>query len=120
MSYLLLEYPKCTTCIRAKKWLNEHEIEIEARHIALDNPTAEELKKWIKQSGMPIKRLFNTSGLVYKSMKLKDKLPTMSEEEQIQLLATNGMLVKRPIVIGEQVVLVGFKIDEWERILLNR
>lgn len=114
MNYLFLEYPTCSTCQKAKKWLNENGIEYTDRHIVEQNPTAEELKEWMKRSGLPLKKFFNTSGLVYKSMELKDKLPSMSEEEQISLLATNGKLVKRPLVIGDNVVLVGFKAEEWK------
>lgn len=114
MNYLFLEYPACSTCQKAKKWLNENGIEYTDRHIVEQNPTAEELKEWMKRSGLPLKKFFNTSGLVYKSMELKDKLPSMSEEEQISLLATNGKLVKRPLVIGDNVVLVGFKAEEWK------
>ena len=106
-------YPKCTTCQKAKKWLDDNKIEYELRDIKEDNPTLEELTAWYKQSGLPLKKFFNTSGLLYKSMELKDKLPTMSEEEQLKLLASDGMLVKRPIVIGEDFVLVGFKENEW-------
>ena len=106
-------YPKCTTCQKAKKWLDDNKIEYELRDIKEDNPTLEELTAWYKQSGLPLKKFFNTSGLLYKSMELKDKLPTMSDEEQIKLLATDGMLVKRPLVIGEDFVLVGFKESEW-------
>lgn len=114
MNYLFLEYPACSTCQKAKKWLNENGIEYTDRHIVEQNPTAEELKEWVKRSGLPLKKFFNTSGLVYKSMELKDKLPSMSEKEQISLLATNGKLVKRPLVIGDNVVLVGFKAEEWK------
>lgn len=106
-------YPKCTTCQKAKKWLDDNKIEYELRDIKEDNPTLEELTAWYKQSGLPLKKFFNTSGLLYKSMELKDKLTTMSEEEQLKLLATDGMLVKRPLVIGEDFVLVGFKESEW-------
>ena len=106
-------YPKCTTCQKAKKWLDDNKIEYELRDIKEDNPTFEELTAWYKMSGLPLKKLFNTSGLLYKSMELKDKLPTMSEEEQLKLLATDGMLVKRPLVIGNNFVLVGFKESEW-------
>ncbi|MDD6915154.1 MAG: arsenate reductase family protein [Eubacteriales bacterium] len=106
-------YPKCTTCQKAKKWLDDNKIEYELRDIKEENPTLEELTAWYKQSGLPLKKFFNTSGLLYKSMELKDKLPTMSEEEQLKLLATDGMLVKRPLVIGEDFVLVGFKESEW-------
>lgn len=106
-------YPKCTTCQKAKKWLDDNKIEYELRDIKEENPSLEELTDWYKTSGLPLKRFFNTSGLLYKSMELKDKLPAMSEEEQLKLLATDGMLVKRPIVIGEGFVLVGFKESEW-------
>ena len=106
-------YPKCTTCQKAKKWLDDNKIEYELRDIKEDNPSFEELSVWYKVSGLPLKKFFNTSGLLYKSMELKDKLPTMSEEEQLKLLATEGMLVKRPLVIGEDFVLIGFKESEW-------
>ena len=106
-------YPKCTTCQKARKWLDDNKIEYELRDIKEDKPTLEELTAWYKQSGLPLKKFFNTSGLLYKSMELKDKLPTMSEEEQLKLLATDGMLVKRPLVIGDDFVLVGFKESEW-------
>ena len=106
-------YPKCTTCQKAKKWLDDNKIEYELRDIKKDNPTLEELTAWYKQSGLSLKKFFNTSGLLYKSMELKDKLTTMSEEEQLKLLATDGMLVKRPLLIGEDFVLVGFKESEW-------
>ena len=106
-------YPRCTTCQKAKKWLDDNKIQYELRDIKEDNPSFEELSAWYKQSGLPLKKFFNTSGLLYKSMELKDKLPTMSEEEQLKLLATDGMLVKRPLVIGEDFVLVGFKESEW-------
>lgn len=107
-------YPKCTTCQKAKKWLDDHNIEYTFRDIKEDNPSLEELTAWYKMSGLPLKKFFNTSGLLYKSLELKDKLPNMSEEEQLKLLATDGMLVKRPLVIGEDFVLVGFKENEWE------
>lgn len=110
---LFVCYPKCSTCQRAKKWLDEHNVEYTERHIVEDNPTYDEIKKWYKQSGLPIKRFFNTSGLLYKKMQLKDKLPTMSEEEQLELLSTDGMLVKRPILVSEDKILVGFKEAEW-------
>lgn len=106
-------YPKCSTCQKAKKWLDENKIEYAERHIVDDNPTYDELKKWYERSGLPLKRFFNTSGMLYKEMKLKDKLPDMSEDEQLQLLATNGMLVKRPLVVAEGFVLPGFKEKEW-------
>ena len=111
---LFICYPKCSTCQKAKKWLEEHNIEFTERHIMENNPTYEELKEWYGISGLPLKKFFNTSGLLYKAQKLKDKIPTMSEEEQLTLLATNGMLVKRPLVVGEDVVLVGFKEAEWK------
>ena len=106
-------YPKCTTCQKAKKWLDDNKIEYELRDIKVDNPSFEELSTWHKLSGLPLKKFFNTSGLLYKSMELKDKLPTMSKEDQLKLLATDGMLVKRPLVIDEDFVLVGFKESEW-------
>ena len=106
-------YPKCTTCQKAKKWLNENQIEYTERHIAEDNPSYDELKEWHRKSGLPLKKFFNTSGLLYKENNLKEKLPVMSEEEQLQLLATNGMLVKRPIIVDGDSVLVGFKEAEW-------
>ena len=106
-------YPKCTTCQKAKKWLNENQIEYTERHIAEDNPSYDELKEWYGKSELPLKKFFNTSGLLYKENNLKDKLPAMSEEEQLQLLSTNGMLVKRPIVVDGDNVLVGFKEVEW-------
>ena len=106
-------YPKCTTCQRAKKWLDDNKIEYELRDIKLDNPTLQELTEWYKKSGLPLKKFFNTSGLLYKSLDLKNKLPTMTGDEMLNLLATDGMLVKRPILIGEDLVLVGFKEAEW-------
>ena len=114
---LLLEYPKCSTCRKAKKWLDDRGISYEDRHIAEQNPNVQELKEWRERSGLPLKKFFNTSGMLYKEMKLKDKLAEMSEEEQLRLLATNGMLVKRPLVIGEDYVLVGFKEKEWETVI---
>lgn len=114
---LFLCYPRCSTCQKAKKWLEEHNIEFTERHIAEENPSIEELQAWYKQSGLPLKKFFNTSGLFYKELHLKEKLPLMSEEEQLRLLATNGMLVKRPIVISEDKVLVGFKENEWEEVV---
>ena len=110
---LFIHYPKCSTCQKAKKWLDEHNLVYTERHIVEENPQYAELKAWYQQSGLPLKKFFNTSGLLYKEMQLKDKLPTMSEEEQLQLLATNGMLVKRPIIVAEDIVLVGFKEAEW-------
>lgn len=116
MSVLFLEYPKCTTCKKAKAWLEANSVAFDDRHIVENNPTAEELKAWWEKSGLPLKKFFNTSGLLYKELKLKDKIPTMTEEEQIELLSTNGMLVKRPLIIGEDFVLVGFKEAEWEKL----
>jgi arsenate reductase len=118
MNVLFLEYPKCSTCKKAKKWLEEHQVAFTDRHIVEQNPTAEELKAWYEKSGLVLKKFFNTSGMIYRQEGLKDQLPNMSEEEQYQLLATNGMLVKRPLVIGEDFVLVGFKEKEWEETLL--
>ena len=106
-------YPKCTTCPKAKKWLEDNKIEYELRDIKENNPNFEELNKWYKMSDLPLKKFFNTSGVLYKSMGLKDKLTAMSEEEQLRLLATDGMLVKRPLLIGEDFVLIGFKEKEW-------
>ena len=110
---LFLCYPRCTTCQKAKKWLDENKIEYTERHIVENNPTYEELKAWYEKSGLPLKKFFNTSGLLYKEMQLKDKIPTMSEEEQLKLLATNGMLVKRPLLVLQDTVLVGFKEAQW-------
>ena len=114
---LFIEYPKCTTCQKAKKWLDERAISYQARHIKEDNPSFEELKSWHAMSGLPLKRFFNTSGLLYKTMNLKERLPDMTEEEQLKLLASNGMLVKRPILVKEGRVLVGFREAEWEKLL---
>jgi len=111
---LVLVYRKCSTCMKALKWLEEHNVEFMERPIKEENPTYEELKEWYAKSGLPLKKFFNTSGLIYKDMQLKEKLPTMTEEEQLQLLATNGMLVKRPLVVGDEFVLIGFKEKEWE------
>ena len=113
---LFLEYPPCSTCKKAKKWLEDHNIPYTARHIKEDNPTYEELKSWYEKSGLPLKKFFNTSGLLYKSLNLKEKLPTMTEEEQLRLLATDGMLVKRPIVVSDGIILTGFKEAEWEKL----
>ena len=110
-------YPKCSTCKKAENWLNAHAVKYTMRHIAEDNPSYEELKEWYEKSGLPLKRFFNTSGLLYKEMDLKNKLPSMSEDEQLRLLATNGMLVKRPMLISDEKVLVGFKETEWECLL---
>ena len=115
---LFVNYPKCSTCRKAKKWLDENNIEYESRHIIEDNPASSELREWWEISGLPLKRFFNTSGMKYRELKLKDKLPDMSEDEQLDLLATDGMLVKRPILVGDDVVLVGFKVKEWEEKLL--
>ena len=106
-------YPKCTTCQKAKKWLEDNKIEYEFRDIKLDNPTLSELKEWYKRSGLPLRKLFNTSGLLYKSFDLKNKLPTMTDDEMLKLLETDGMLVKRPLLVGDDFVLVGFKEAEW-------
>ncbi len=116
---LFLEYPPCSTCKKAKTWLDAHSIPYTARHIKEENPSYEELKTWYKASGLPLKKFFNTSGLLYNSLELKDKLPTMSEEEQLRLLATDGMLVKRPLVVLDNgTVLTGFREKEWETTLL--
>lgn len=111
---LFVEYPKCSTCKKAKKYLQTLGIEFEDRNIKEDNPTAEELSEWIARSDLDVKRFFNTSGLVYKAMELKDKLPGITNEEKIRILATDGMLVKRPILIGDDFVYVGFKEEQWE------
>ena len=111
---LFICYPKCTTCKKAQAWLDEQGKAYEFRDIKLENPSEEELRTWWKASGLPLKKFFNTSGLQYKALQLKDKLPTMSEEEQLALLATDGMLVKRPLLIGEDFVLTGFRQPEWE------
>lgn len=113
MRILFLEYPKCSTCKRAKAWLTENGVAFDDRHIVEDNPTAEELKAWWEKSGLPLKKFFNTSGMLYKSMQLKDKLPTMSDDEQLKLLATDGMLVKRPLIVSDDFVLTGFREKEW-------
>jgi len=114
---LILCYPKCTTCQKAKKWLDDNSIGYTERNIKEQNPTEAELRAWHKMSGMPLKRFFNTSGLLYKSLQLAKRLPTMGDNEQFALLATDGMLVKRPIVVGDDFVLVGFKEAEWERLV---
>ena len=116
---LVLVYRKCSTCLKAIKWMEEHQIKFEERPIVEENPTYEELKEWYEKSGLPLKRFFNTSGMLYKEMGVKDRLPEMSEEEQLKLLATNGMLVKRPLVVGEDFVLTGFKEKEWEEKLVR-
>ncbi len=110
---ILVHYPKCTTCQKAKKWLDEKGHTYQERHIKDENPTYEELREWLHKSGLPLKRFFNTSGMLYKSLQLKDKLANMTEDEQLQLLASDGMLVKRPIVVMEDTVLVGFRENEW-------
>lgn len=115
---LFLEYPRCTTCKKAKKWLDEHGVSYEDRDIKLENPSADEMKHFHQLSGMPLKKFFNTSGILYKEMQLKDKLPTMTEEEQYELLATDGMLVKRPLVVGKDFVLIGFKEEAWAEKLI--
>ena len=117
MSVLFVEYPKCSTCQKAKKWLDQRGVEYKDRHIKEQNPKEEELREWHARSGLPLKKFFNTSGMLYKSMQLKEKLPQMCEEEQLRLLATDGMLVKRPLIVMEDRVLVGFKEAEWEKAL---
>ena len=109
-------YPKCTTCQKARMWLDDNKIEYEFRDIKLDNPTIEELTEWYKKSGLPLKKFFNTSGLLYKSLDLKNKLPTMSDDEMLKLLSSDGMLVKRPLLISDDLVLVGFKEIEWNNV----
>ena len=117
MTMLFIQYPPCTTCKKAKAWLDAHGLSYDDRHIKLNNPTFEELKHWYAISGLPLKKFFNTSGLLYKSMNLKDRLPAMTEEEQLRLLASDGMLVKRPILVNGDKVLVGFREKEWEQLL---
>ena len=112
---LFVEYPKCSTCIRAKKWLEEHHVIFENRHIVDEHPTAQELKEWQSRSGLPAKKFFNTSGRLYKEMNLKEKLTSMSDAQMFELLATNGMLVKRPIIVADDFVLVGFKAEQWKK-----
>lgn len=114
MKVLFVEYPKCSTCKRAKLWLESNNVDFDDRDIKNNNPTEEELKKWHKLSGLPLKKFFNTSGMLYRELELKDKLPGMSEEEQYKLLASDGMLVKRPIIVGDGFVLTGFREKEWE------
>ena len=116
---LFLEYPPCSTCKKAKAWLDANGVEYTDRHIKEENPSYEELKLWHERSGLPLKKFFNTSGLLYKSLNLKDKLPTMTEEEQLRLLATDGMLVKRPLVVLEDAVLTGFREADWQKTLLR-
>lgn len=119
MHVLFVQYPPCSTCRKAKAWLDDHGISYTDRHIKEENPTFEELKTWLEMSGMELKKFFNTSGLLYKSLNLKEKLPTMTQEEQLRLLATDGMLVKRPVVVGEDFVLTGFREKEWTEKLLK-
>ena len=114
---LFLEYPPCTTCKKAKKWLDDNAVAYEARHIKENNPTYEELKAWYEKSGLPLKKFFNTSGIQYRALELKDKLPGMSEEEQLRLLASDGMLVKRPLAVTQTAALIGFKAETWEKVL---
>ena len=114
---LFLEYPSCSTCKKAKKWLEEHEVPYEDRHSKEQNPTVSELREWQEKSGLELKKFFNTSGMKYRELQLKDRLPQMSDEEKLELLASDGMLVKRPLVIGDDFVLVGFKVKEWEETL---
>ena len=114
---LFIQYPPCSTCQKAKKWLDARGIAYTDRHIKEQNPSYEELKEWYEKSGLPLKKFFNTSGLVYKSLNLKEKLPTMTEEEQLRLLASDGMLVKRPLVVKGNTILTGFKEAEWEKLL---
>ena len=117
---LFIEYPKCTTCIKAKKWLEDHNVTFVDRNIKLDNPKKEELRQWVKVANQPLKKIFNTSGLLYKEYNLKDKLDLMSDEEKLDLLASNGMLVKRPIIVDKDYVLFGFKEEEWKSLILKR
>lgn len=117
MKYLFIEYPKCSTCQKAKKWLETNHIEHLDRHIVEENPNEEELRGWISASGLPLKSFFNTSGLAYRSLKLAEKLPFMSDEEQLKLLATDGKLIKRPLLIRGLQVLVGFKLEQWEKLV---
>ena len=114
MKNLFIEYPKCSTCKKAKKWLETNNINFEDRHILDETPSAQELEKWIKMSGKEIKKFFNTSGLKYKGLNLKEKLPNMEDKEKIELLASDGMLIKRPLLISEDTVLIGFKESEWK------
>ena len=114
---LFICYPKCSTCQKAKDWLKRKNLEFEERNIKTNNPTYEDLKNWLAESDLPIRKFFNTSGLLYKSLELKDKLPNMTEDEQLKLLSADGMLVKRPLLIGDSFVLIGFKESEWDRIV---
>ncbi|MEG0069490.1 arsenate reductase family protein [Cetobacterium sp.] len=116
MKYLFLNYPKCSTCVKARKWLEENGIEFESRHIVENNPTKEELKEFLKKSKQPIKKFFNTSGILYREMNLKEKVAENNEDELLEILSTNGMLVKRPLLVGEDSVMIGFKEKEWENL----
>ena len=116
---LFVQYPKCSTCKKAKKWLDERGIAYDERHIVEDKPTADELRQWHQMSGLPLRRFFNTSGMLYRDMGLKDKLPSMTDDEMYELLASNGMLVKRPILVLDDTVLVGFREKEWEAVLTS-
>ena len=118
MKPIFVCYPRCSTCKKAQKWLEEHNIDFDIRHIAEDNPSEDEIRAWVKTSGLPLKRFYNTSGQLYRSLELKDRLPGMSDDEQYALLATDGMLVKRPILVGDNCVLVGFREEEWAEALL--
>lgn len=119
MSILFVEYPKCGTCQKAKRWLEDHKISYIDRHIVEERPSAEEIMGWWQKSGLPLRKFFNTSGLLYKKLELKDKLPLMDEKEQIELLATDGMLVKRPVIVAKDFILIGFSPKEWEKALLR-
>ena len=119
MNNLFIEYPKCSTCQKAKKWLEANKIVFEDRHIVVNNPTKEELQKWIKESGKEIKKWFNTSGLKYKELNLKERVQNMTEAEKIEVLASDGMLVKRPILVSDKGILIGFKEEEWKEVLLD-
>ena len=114
---LFVEYPKCSTCKKARAWLDDHNVEFDSRHIVEDNPTVDELRLWHKMSDLPLRRMFNTSGMLYRDMQLKDKLPNMTDDEMYELLASNGMLVKRPLVVLDDTVLVGFREKEWASLL---
>lgn len=114
MTVLFFNYPKCSTCVKARKWLEENKIDFTSRHIVEEKPTAEELKAFIKLSNLPLKKFFNTSGIFYRQLNLKDKIPTMTEDEAINLLSSNGMLVKRPLIVCDKGILIGFKVDEWK------
>ncbi len=115
---LFVYYPRCSTCQKAKKWLDEHDIEYAERDIVKENPSYDDLKEWYEKSDLALKKFFNTSGKIYRENKIKDKLPDMSEDEQLKLLATDGMLVKRPVLVGDDFVLTGFRVKEWEEKLL--